>query len=437
MEYQSSFAKYLKALEKPFRKIVRLEFLQPDGSVAFSLGNERENGYMTTRRTQSFIQDGSLSVTLQNGQRRKASVKLANLDNAYSYAVNHIWFGQKLRLKMGMHLPDGSEILFPQGVFYITNPDSVFSPKERTVTYHLVDKFGALDGTVGGMLHDPYFIAQKRNIFMAISDILRLDKYEMKDSTTDKLRMVDSTTPVFTSYYNNLGEVEHKLSDGTVLSIPYTSTAYDITVSAGGKISDVIAELNNNLVAWYGYDQTGAFRVEPSQDEISDAYKPILYSFTPQNSVFCSLSESCKTGELYNDVIVCGQGSKFANYYGRATNYDPKSPANVKKIGLRTLWRNESYLCSEEQCKGYAEWLLKRKTVLPQAITITCQQMFHLLENRLVTVKRTDKEGYPVERHCIQSFTIPIGDTGSMSISATSVEDYPAITTVVNYGNGG
>ena len=42
MEYQFSFAKYLKALEKPFRKIVRLEFLQPDGSVAFSLGNERE-----------------------------------------------------------------------------------------------------------------------------------------------------------------------------------------------------------------------------------------------------------------------------------------------------------------------------------------------------------------------------------------------------------
>lgn len=433
MNYQSFFAKYLKALEKPFKKIVRLEFLQPDGSVAFSLGNERQNGYMTSRRTQSFIQDGSLSVTFQNGQRRKATVKLENLDNAYSYAVNHIWFGQQLRLKMGMHLPDGSDIIFPQGVFYITNPDSVFSPKERTVTYNLVDKFGALDGTVGGLLHNSHYIAQKRNIFFAMRDLLRLDKYDLENSTNDKLRMVDSTVPIFTSYYNNLGAVEHVLSDGSVLSIPYTSTAYDITTGANGKISDVIDELNNNLVAWYGYDQTGAFRVEPSQDEISDVHKPILYSFTPLNSVLCSLSESCQTGEVYNDVIVCGQGSKFANYYGRATNYDPKSPTNVKKIGLRTLWKDEANLCSKEQCKGYAEWLLKRKSTLPRAVTITCQQMFHLMENRLVTIKRTDKAGAPVERHCIQSYTIPIGDTGSMSISATSVEDYPVITTMVNY----
>ena len=75
-----------------------------------------------------------------------------------------------------------------------------------------------------------------------------------------------------------------------------------------------------------------------------------------------------------------------------------------------------------------ARWILKRKTVLQKSVTIECGQMFHLIENRLVSVKRTDKAGSPIEKHLIQGFTIPIGETGSMSISCTSVNDLPNFT---------
>ena len=54
--------------------------------------------------------------------------------------------------------------------------------------------------------------------------------------------------------------------------------------------------------------------------------------------------------------------------------------------------------------------------------------MFHLQENNLVTVLRSDKQGSPIERHLIQSFSIPLSQTGQMSITATSVTDYPNIT---------
>ena len=54
--------------------------------------------------------------------------------------------------------------------------------------------------------------------------------------------------------------------------------------------------------------------------------------------------------------------------------------------------------------------------------------MFHITENGLITIKRTDKIGSPKERHLIQSFSRPIGQTGNMTIEAISVKDLPKAT---------
>ena len=54
--------------------------------------------------------------------------------------------------------------------------------------------------------------------------------------------------------------------------------------------------------------------------------------------------------------------------------------------------------------------------------------MFHLVENNLVVIRRIDKEGKPFERHLINGFSIPLGQTGEMTINATSVSDFPIAT---------
>ena len=61
-------------------------------------------------------------------------------------------------------------------------------------------------------------------------------------------------------------------------------------------------------------------------------------------------------------------------------------------------------------------------------ITTETDQIFHLHENRLISVRREDKAGHPVERHLIQGFTLPLGETGAMSINAVSVNDFPQIS---------
>ena len=95
---------YLNALKGNFKKLARIDFLQPDGTVAFSIDNKE-----TGRRNRTFIQDGSLTVNLQNGKRRVASIKLSNAGHDYDYSVNKLWFGQQIRLMEGLELPDGEE----------------------------------------------------------------------------------------------------------------------------------------------------------------------------------------------------------------------------------------------------------------------------------------------------------------------------------------
>ena len=172
----NKYQQYLKALTKPFKKLAKIEFLQPDNSVAFSLDNNYKRGYRSKYDTRAFIQSGSLSVSLQNGQRRKATITLSNLDGGFDYAVNNIWFGQRVRLLMGLVLPDGTDFYLPQGVFYISNPTGNFKPNQRSITYNLLDKWSYLDGTLFGTLSGSYQISKNTevvSVWNAMSTLLK------------------------------------------------------------------------------------------------------------------------------------------------------------------------------------------------------------------------------------------------------------------------
>lgn len=422
-EYQA----YLSGLTKPFRKLVRLEFLQPDDTVAFALGGVGQKFPIPGRDTRTFLQSGSVSVSLANGSRRRASVVLGNRDGAFDYAVNKLWFGQRVRLSMGMRLSNGEDFYFPMGVFYIENPSALFSPGEKTTTFNLTDKWAFLDGTLFGNLEAAYSVSSGTNIFSAIDSLLHMSRFT-QNATTDRQAMVDPETAVYTTYFNGKTYLASN-SDGSIVSdIAMTSAPYTITENRGSTMGALILKLNEMLAGWIGYDATGALRLEPSQDDIDDADKPVLFAFTPENSILLSHSFVSQNTAVYNDVTVAGQGLTNAAVWARAVNADPSSDTNINLIGRRVFVEEKSDYWNTDQCAALARWMLKRKTVLQKSVTIECGQMFHLIENRLISVKRTDKAGSPVEKHLIQGFTVPIGETGSMSITATSVTDIPDFT---------
>ena len=430
--YAEKFAAYLDALERPFKKVTKLEFLQPDGSVAFALGGAGQRIPVAGRDTRAFLQSGSLSVSLGNGARRKASVVLANADGAFDYAVNKLWFGRRLRLLMGLLLPDGEEFYFPQGVFEIVNPSALFTPSERTITLSLSDKWSVFDGTLGGNLDATYEIGRGVNIFTAIRSLLRLSRYTL-ETTSDPSAMFDPTEPVFTTYFNGK-TYSAAASDGSITTdIPMTDTPYEVREERGSTMAELILSLNSMLAGWVGYDATGALRLEPSQDDIDDADKAVLYAFTPENSVLLSLSETVQNTEVYNDITIAGTGLSDEYVWARAVNVDPSSDTNIYRIGRRILYDEAADYWNADQCASLARWRLKRKTILHKSVTVTCGQVFHLQENRLISVRRTDKPGQPVEKHLIEGYSIPIAETGSMTVNCTSVTDIPNFEITTSY----
>lgn len=419
--YSQNWQQYLSTLKTDFTKLAKLEFLQPNGSVAFALDNQVAN-----KRSKAFIQEGDITVNLQNGSRRQVNISLANLDGAYDYALNKIWFGQQIRLSEGLILPDGTDFYIPQGVFLVENPEEAFEPGLRQASYQLTDKWAAIDGTLGGNLEVAYGINAGTNIFAAIASLLRLNRFDMSGTTGAP---IDAVAPLFTSYYN---DKKQKLTDGTSVSL--ITAPYDYLSSETGNISEVILGLVEMLAAWVGYNPTGRLTVDPSQDDILDASKPVLWDFSMGKQLM-GIRYAPKPAEVYNDVIVVGAtNNESLTARGRAQNRDISSDTCISRIGLKTKRLSMKDYYSDEMCQAYAEWQLKRYAVLGKTVTLTTTQMFHIVENQIITIRREDKPGAPVERHLVQGFTRPIGQTGTMTINAVSVNDFPIATAVLDDG---
>lgn len=418
------FQQYLQALRGDFTKIAKLEFLNPDGNVAFSLDNNALN-----KRSGAFLQEGTISCNLNNGKRRQATVTLSNLDHSYDFSVEHIWFGQQIRLSEGLILPDGTEYYISQGVFEIENPQEALKPGQRTATYTLVDKWANLDGTLFGNLEDVYKVEAGTNILNAMAATLLLDRFTMENAGDNP---IDPVAPLFTEYYNGKTQT---LTDGSVVSL--IEAPYDFLSASNGTLADVVLGLNEMIAGDIGYNQNGRLVVNPSQDDILDITKPILWEFTEGDKSFLGADYTTKSAEVYNDVIVVGATSDTnATAKGRSQNLDPTSDTCVSRIGRKTIRLEMPNYYSDQMCQDYADWMLKRYSTLSKEVTVSCTQMFHIVENELITVQRMDKPGSPVERHLVKGFSRPIGQSGAMTINCVSVNDFPLSTQVsTEYGN--
>lgn len=409
---------YLAALKTNYTKIAKLEFLNRDGSIAFALDNDPKN-----KRSGAFLQSGDISCNLNNGMRRQASVTLSNLDGAFDFAVNRIWYGTQLRLSEGLILPDGTEYYIPQGIFEIEQPNEHYNPGQRTTTWRLVDKWANLDGTLGGNLEGAYSVASGTNIFSAIASLLRLGRYDMANNSPEP---IDPLAPIFTNYYNGKTQT---LTDGTTVNL--TDAPYDYLSDDSGTLGDVILGLGEMLAAWVGYNNVGRLVIDPSQDDIADLTKPVSWDFTTDQAQLIDVQYSVKKSDVFNDLIVVGDTNDVgATARARVRNLDIASDTCVSRIGLKTKRLHMANYYADQICNDYATWKLKRFAALQKEVTIECTQMFHITENSIVTIRRDDKPGSPVERHVVQGWTRPLAQKGVMTINAISVVDYPEITSI-------
>ena len=157
----ANFEKYLNTVSGNFKKAIKIEWLNPDETVDCEFTNS------------IYDMRVDLNVNYQNGSRRTCTVTLNNDNNKFPIDFNNIWLGQKFKLWMGVYIDEETPYYFPQGVFYVSNPEDVYQPSTRTVTINGVDKWAFLDGKLHGKLSGVYQTNIGVNLYDATRDLLK------------------------------------------------------------------------------------------------------------------------------------------------------------------------------------------------------------------------------------------------------------------------
>ena len=406
--FSDDYSEYLYTLKTNYRPAIKIEWVNNDGS---SYG-EITNSYVDM--------SGTVSVSMENGTRRTADIELDNSNGEFSVDVYNLWYGKMVKLWMGLYLSDGSPYYFPQGVFYVNSVEESNTPLQRTVSLHLIDKWCFLDGTMWGNLDGIYIVPVGSNIYDALTKLLKTSRFtgeNVDEAGEPQTNAVDPIMPNLSSYYLTK---TYKDGETTYNAI---DTPYEIRMEYGKTYADILLEFATILGAYIYYDVDGRLTIEPTQDDIVDSSKPILWTFTPNEQEFLSEDSSHDFGTFYNDIIVIGYTTNGKQAKGRAQNKNTASPTSIPIVGIKTYppYEDATYY-TDEQCNELAEYYLKRQTIKQRSVQISSAPMFHLRENRLIECVRP----YTMEKEAllISGYDLPIGTTGTMSITATSVNEF-------------
>lgn len=406
--FSDDYSEYLYTLKTNYRPAIKIEWMNNDGS---SYG-EITNSYVDM--------SGTVSVSMENGTRRTADIELDNSNGEFSVDVYNLWYGKMVKLWMGVYLSDGSPYYFPQGVFYVNSVEESNTPLQRTVSLHLIDKWCFLDGTMWGNLDGIYIVPIGSNIYDALTKLLKTSRFtgeNVDEAGEPQTNAVDPIMPNLSSYYLTK---TYKDGETTYNAI---DTPYEIRMEYGKTYADILLEFATILGAYIYYDVDGRLTIEPTQDDIVDSSKPILWTFTPNEQEFLSEDSSHDFGTFYNDIIVIGYTTNGKQAKGRAQNKNTASPTAIQIVGIKTYppYEDAAYY-TDEQCNELAEYYLKRQTIKQRSVQISSAPMFHLRENRLIECVRP----YTMEKEAllISGYDLPIGTTGTMSITATSVNEF-------------
>lgn len=419
-----SFDRYLKVIKEDFRPAIKVEWLNPDESVNFEFTNAL------------YKIDVDLSVNYKNGSRRSCTITLNNDRNVFPVDFNNIWIGQKFKLWMGIYLDSETPYFFPQGVFYVTNPEDVYNPSTRTVTLNGVDKWAYLDGTLFGRLSGIYQTSINVDLYSAIRELLKLSRFKDDFSKADnKDEMIDPIppllSPIFKDKTTELITIdkdtgETKKTTKYVWECPYTAV-----VERGKTFADVLLEYATILCANIYYDVNGRLVLEPMIDtaeDITDTNKEILWHYTVDEKTFLGLTQKHDFEKIHNDFIVLGNVVNGYQFKGRVQNRNPRSNTCVQRIGLRTKepYEDNQY-ASDEQCVELAKYYAKTETILQKSGDISSVILYHLDVNKLVTVS-TPNNNMSKELFLIVGFSLSA--SGSMTLNIASVnilEDFSVV----------
>jgi len=336
---------------------------------------------------------GSLRISNVNGLRRYLDLTMNNTSGEYLPDIDGFWLGSKIKLWLGEEI-NGEDFWLPQGVFVLNNPDAESYISSKMLRIKAVDKFGMLDGTVGGELNSAYIVPVDSNIYSVLRELLN------GTSTVDM--PTDIKLPVLDQLYS--GEV----------------TPYTLRKEVGDVLANVILELQGMLSSNVFYNVNGEMVFERDHN---DSTKGSLWDFATDEHNYLGATRTYRFDEVYNAVRVIGDNIDGDLALFEAKNENLASPTSIPNLGYqRTLIIEDPIINTDALAEARAYYELKRVTALYSDVSINTVPMYHLDADHVITV--TDPAiGLNRTRLLIKEITIPLSTQGQMNISACVSEE--------------
>ena len=446
-----SFQKYLDVVSGSFKKAVKIEWLNPDESVAFEFTNAL------------YDINVDLSVNYQNGSRRTCTLILNNDRNQFPINFNNIWFGQKFKLWMGIYIDNETPYYFPQGVFYISNPNEVYQPSNRTIKINGIDKWAYLDGTLHGKLSGTYQTGIGSNLVDATKELLLTDtaneivwltnktigKYFKDNSTdtykfeykSDKLAFVQNNTGKHSTTATTKIEAMRDMSITLVYSYDsepnfdkFTFKINDKFVeneSSGVKTVTSQYRLSKGDILTFVYKKDGSDKYGGSDIAFFkiavDHYLDVIDPVPP----FISPNLLSKTKYVLTTDTSKVSGKTYYEYDESSGTYKEYTGTTIKGKYTKELVVKCPYTAKVERGKTYADVLLEYATIL-------CAHIYYDANGRLTLEPMTDEADdiTDTDKEVVWHFTVEEKQLLGLNMSYNFDKVFNDIIVLGNVTNG-
>lgn len=352
MQYYCKYnAAYEAAVRRGAARKIRVELLNEDEYVVGDITQE--------------VIDGTVNAAYQQGVRRTANITITG-------DAERIPASYRIRILCGVC--DGADVFWwPLGVYYAKS----YTVRDGTSQMELVDKFGALSGELSrNVLQSDYCAPQGTHFSQLVYDVLSME--------TGNGHVVDCKQAY----------IDTEL-------IPQT-LPYEVVVSVGGNIGDLLKEIASCCGADIYYDAAGHLVMTTSTGEDYENYG-FAWQFAAQE--VCGYSASTDYSGAVNSVMVYGYDATGKMYSATAENDAPNSPVRVSLVGRIQAKPIESAMCNTHQrCVEYSGYELRKQSVLSSSDDFRCIPAPHLDVNRVIGMpQEIDDAG-----HVVSGITMPL-----------------------------
>lgn len=364
----ATFQDYLNEIGKTIRNpIFKVQFLRADENPLFDVVDDIST-------------NGSLNIQNKNGVRRSVGFDLYNFNKEYFPELDSpIWIGKKFKLWLGYRI-NGEDFFLPQGIFVMDDPN--VDSNNGVVGISAIDKFGMLDGTLGGEIDSIFIINAGVTLNTAVRSVMLLS--------------------------NDPAEI---IIDSTVAS---QTLPYQIIKETGDTIGSILEELAFAFSCNVYYNENGQLVFEK---DIPDNIKGSVHRFTVgvDETNYNGGSTRYRFNKVYNSCLVIGDNVKGAIATGKVSNNDLLSDTSIPNIGYeRVLVVYDDIIYNSTLATERAKYELKRASVVGNEGTLQSTPMYHLDVDRVISIT-DDRLNFVNKRTVINSINIPFNNS-QMSI---------------------